>query len=114
MRSVYQEAKNRPVGANSCQACLDKQREIDRLKEELQRLRIQLSKQKRKDKTGLFGSSTPSSQLPVKPNSTDDAVAWRGGAKPGHSGNGRKKHSQDEVDEIREIAAPSICSTCHC
>jgi hypothetical protein len=112
MRSVYQEPKSRSVGANSCQACLDKQREIDRLKQELQRLREQLSKQKRKDKAGLFGSSTPSSLLPVKANSKDEASHKRGGAKPGHKGIGRKKHTQDEIDEVREISAPSVCSSC--
>ena len=112
MRSVYQEPKSRSVGANSCQGCLDKQREIDRLKEEIQRLRIQLSKQKRQDKAGFFGSSTPSSQLPLKANSKDEASHKRGGAKPGHKGTGRKKHSQDEVDEIREISTEPICSTC--
>jgi transposase len=112
MRSVYQEPKSRSVSANTCQSCLDKQREIDRLKEELQRLRIQLSKQKRNDKAGFFGSSTPSSQLPLKANSTDVASAKRGGAKPGHKGRGRKKHSPDEIDQIREISTPPICSTC--
>jgi transposase len=112
MRSVYQEPKSHSVGANSCQGCLDKQREIDRLKEEIQSLRIQLSKQKRKDKAGLFGSSTPSSQLPLKANSTDEASAKRGGAKPGHIGTGRKKHSQDEIDEIRVLSTDPVCSTC--
>src|SRR5215210_2756369 len=113
MRSIYQEPKNHSVGANSCHACLDKQREIDRLKEEIQSLRVQLSKQKRKDKAGLFGSSTPSSQLPLKANSTDVASAKRGGAKVGHKGTGRKKHTPDEVDEVREISAPRICPSCH-
>ena len=112
MRSVYQEPKNRSLGVNSCQRCLDKQREIDRLKQDNQRLRQQLSKQKRKDKAGLFGSSTPSSQLPLKANSKDEACGRRGGAKPGHMGKGRKKHSQEEVDEIRGISTASICSTC--
>src|ERR1051325_3190310 len=109
MHSVYQEPKSRSVGANCCQGCLDKQREIDRIKEEIQRLRIQLSKQKRKDKAGFFGSSTPSSQRPLKANSKDEASAKRGGAKAGHKGTGRKKHSQAEIDEVREISAAQIC-----
>jgi transposase len=112
MRSIYQEPKSRSVAASTCQACLDKQREIDRLKQELQRLRIQLSKQKRKDKAGLFGSSTPSSQVPLKANSKDEASAKRGGARAGHKGIGRKKHLPDEIDEIREIPSTSVCSTC--
>ncbi len=27
-------------------------------------------------------------------------------------GNGRKKHCPEEVDEIREVSVPRICSTC--
>ncbi len=67
MRSIYQEPESPSHGVNSCQACLDKRREIDRLKAEIQSLRVQLSKQKRKDKAGFFGSSTPSSKLLLKP-----------------------------------------------
>jgi hypothetical protein len=69
MRSIYQEPKNLSSGVNLCEGCLEKQQEIDRLKAELQSLRTKLSQQKRKDKAGFFGSSTPSSQLPVKANS---------------------------------------------
>lgn len=112
MRSVYQEPKSPSLSVNSCQGCLDKQREIDRLKAEIQSLRVQLSKQKRKDQAGFFGSSTPPSQVPLKANSNQAASAKRGGAKPGHRGNGRQKHSQAEVDEIREFSTPPICSTC--
>jgi hypothetical protein len=112
MRSPYQEPKNPSLGVNSCQACLDKQRQIDRLKEEIQSLRIQLSKQKRKDKAGVFGSSTPSSQVPLKANSKDDVSAKRGGAKPGHIGKGRKKHPPDEIDQIRVLSTNSVCCSC--
>jgi len=114
MRSIYQEPKSRSLGLNFCQGCLDKQREIDRLKAEIQSLRVQLSKQKRKDKAGLFGSSTPSSQIPLKANSKQEVIAKRGGAKAGHIGNGRKKHSQEEIDEIRELHPEPFCSHCHC
>ena len=53
---------------NDCPLCLEKQREIDRLKEENVLLRQRLSYRERKDKEGFFGSSTPSSQQPVKAN----------------------------------------------
>jgi len=53
---------------NDCPLCLEKQREIDRLKEENGLLKRQLSYRERKDKEGFFGSSTPSSQQPVKAN----------------------------------------------
>lgn len=112
MRSIYQQPKSHSSGANSCAGCLEKQREIDRLKEENHRLRVQLGQQKRKDKAGFFGSSTPSSQLPLKANSKDQAAAKRGGAKPGHLGKGRKKHAKAAVDEIRELQAPRFCFAC--
>jgi len=112
MRSIYQEPKSRSLGVNLCQGCLDKQREIDRLKAEIQGLREKLSQQKRKVKTGLFGSSTPSAQIPIKATAKPEAVAKRGGAKVGHPGNGRKKHSQDEIDEIRELHPEPFCSHC--
>ncbi|MGA9772289.1 MAG: hypothetical protein WBV94_24870 [Blastocatellia bacterium] len=72
---------------------MQKQREIDRLKAEIQSLREKLSLHKRLAKAGLFGSSTPSAQIPVKANAKPEAIARRGGAKLGHPGNGRKKHS---------------------
>ncbi|MDQ3685706.1 MAG: hypothetical protein M3430_08895 [Acidobacteriota bacterium] len=69
---MYQLAKNHDYGINTCHACFAKQREIDRLTEENQRLRAKLSHQKRKDQEGFFGSSTPSAQIPIKANSTQD------------------------------------------
>jgi hypothetical protein len=53
---------------NNCEGCLQKQRKIDQLLEEVQRLKAKLRYQERKDKEGFFGSSTPSSQLPLKAN----------------------------------------------
>jgi transposase len=46
---------------NSCPLCLDKQREIDDLREENRRLRAELNREKRKMEDGAFGSLTPSS-----------------------------------------------------
>ncbi len=61
------------MGINGCQICLDKQRRIDSLEDEVKRLKQALGRRERKDKDGFFGSSTPSSKKPVKPNS--DTVA---------------------------------------
>ncbi len=52
---MYQLAKSHDYGVNTCQQCLAKQREIDRLTEENQRLRAKLAQQKRKDQEGFFG-----------------------------------------------------------
>ncbi len=113
MRSVYQQPKSYNYAVNPCEACLKKQREIDRLTEENQRLRAKLSQEKRKDKEGFFGSSTPSAQIPVKANSTAENNKKRGGAKVGHTGHGRKKHHQEEIDEIRTVCTEPFCPACH-
>ena len=111
---MYQPAKSFQYAVNACQGCLEKQREIDRLKEEIQRLRVKLSAKKRKDKDGFFGSSTPSSQLPVKANACPEQTLQRGGAKPGHPGAGRQKHPPEEVDCVREIEVAPRCPDCQC
>ncbi len=47
---------------------MKKQQEIDRLREENARLKDRLRYQERTAKEGFFGSSTPSSKVPVKPS----------------------------------------------
>ena len=59
------------MGINHCPNRLEKQRKIDQLTEEIQRLRQALIRQKRKSQEGLFGSATPSSKQPVKPNAQE-------------------------------------------
>lgn len=113
MRTIYQPPKSQAVAANICEGCLEKQREIDRLKEEVARLRIQLSQKKRKDKAGYWGSSTPSAQQPVKANSPAEERQKQGGAIQGHEGNGRSRHQQEEADEILTVnAAENLCPQC--
>lgn len=77
----YQPSKNRNYGVNLCEGCLEKQRAIDRLREEVQRLKAQLNQRQRKQQEGIFGSSTPSSLKPIKANSDQDKRANPGGAK---------------------------------
>jgi len=110
----YQPARSHDYGINACPGCFEKQREIDRLNEEIQQLRMKLSVQKRKDREGFFGSSTPSARVPVKANATEEQRQKRGGAKPGHKGSGRRKHREEEVDCVREVAVEAICPKCHC
>jgi hypothetical protein len=113
MRTIYQPTKSQAVEASLCEACLEKQRQIDRLKEEIARLRVQLSQKKRKDKEGYFGSSTPSAQKPLKANSPEEEAQKRGGAKPGHRGNGRSAHNQAQADEVHQIkTTESLCPRC--
>jgi len=74
---------------NSCPECLKKQRQIDALKEENQRLKQKLHYQDRKTQEGFFGSSTPSSKIPLKPNQPEKEGRKPKGARPGHLGRGR-------------------------
>ncbi len=77
----YKTPKAQDYGVNDCASCLDKQREIDRLKEEIQQLRQKICANQRKSKEGFFGSSTPSSKVPVKANSLAENQARKGGVR---------------------------------
>jgi transposase len=104
--------KNHDYGVNTCPGCLEKQREIDRLKAENQRLKEALRYCQRKQQDGPFGSSTPSSQLPLKANAKPEDRAKPGGARPGHLGHGRRATSPQQADRIRAVALPSPCPHC--
>jgi transposase len=99
-----------------CHDCFEKQRELDQMKEEVARLRAEVSKLKReKGKLkgeGPFGINTPSSKQPFKKKASKESTQAKGGAKQGHTGHGRQKHSPDEVDNIIEHALPDACPDC--
>ncbi len=104
-------------GEGYCRACLEKQREIDRLKETIQLLRRRVRYQERiVREEGPFGSSTPSSKIPLKANtelSLEDRQARRGGAKPGHVGHGRRTAKESEADEVVTLeVAERTCPHC--
>jgi transposase len=105
------------AGEGYCRGCLEKQREIDRLKEDNRRLRERLRYQERiAREEGPFGSSTPSSKIPLKANtelSLQDRQARRGGARAGHVGHGRRTADESEADEV--ITLETAERTCpHC
>ncbi len=89
-----------------CEECFKKQRRIDKLTEELEAVKAKLRYQKRREKEGFFGSSTPSSKTPLKANSLEENQKKRGGAKPGHEGHGRKSVEPDQADKVYTIEAP--------
>ena len=100
------------MAINACPLCLEKQREIDDLKEENRRLRTVLRHERRKREEGAFGSSTPSSKIPIKPNARDEEKKPKG-ARLGHPGNGRKDLNKEPVDDIIEVEAQvEICPQC--
>ena len=94
-----------------CKQCIDKQEEIYRLREENKRLKAKLQRDERKITEGFFGSSTPSSKIPLKSNTKSEKK--NGGAKMGHKGNGRKKFSKDEADIYETIETDAICPDCN-
>ena len=100
------------MSVNACLQCLEKQREIDRLREENTRLKQQLRYRQRQAEHGPFGSSTPSAQLPVKANTPGDGRAKRGGASFGHVGYGRKALDPDTADRVETVPMGSRCPDC--
>jgi len=95
-----------------CKQCLDKQQKINELEEEIASLRSKLRYQERTVKEGFFGSSTPSSKLPIKPNSQKEHQRNRGGGKPGHKGHGRTSICEEGADEVEKIRTGNTCPDC--
>jgi hypothetical protein len=73
-----------------CMECYKKQLEINELKDELIRVKAQLRYQERTSKEGPFKSSTPSSKIPIKPNSLPERQ-------------GQKRRGQSRAQRTRPI-----------
>ena len=100
------------VNLNLCEGCLEKQRIIDRLKQEVQSLREKVHRLERKAEAGPFGSSTPSAKIPVKANTAEEQRSKPGGAKPGHTGHGRQAVQDSDAGRIETIAVGPACPYC--
>lgn len=100
------------MGIGFCSGCFEKQKKIDDLTEEVNRLKAQLHYREAKQKQGFFGSSTPSSQKPVKANSEPEKQSKQGGAPPGHPGHGRKGLDADDASRIVNICLNPYCPDC--
>ena len=64
-----------------CEGCWEKQQKIDSLQQRIEYLEGQLAYQRRKEKEGYFGSSTPSSKKLFKENTPEDSSRKNGGGK---------------------------------
>ena len=95
-----------------CKGCLSKQQKINELEEEITSLKSKLRYQERTAKEGFFCSSTPSSRVPVKPNSPTGDKRNRGGAKPGHKGHGRSSIREQDADKVEKIHIGNTCPDC--
>lgn len=97
---------------HACRNCVEKQRQIDRLTEEVARLKAKLRYQERTAKEAPFGSATPSAKQLIKAGSLAENQAKRGGAQPGHPGAGRRCPPEEEVTRRERLAAPTRCPDC--
>lgn len=95
-----------------CKGCLSKQQKISELEEEIASLKDKVRYQQRTAKEGFFGSSTPSSKLPVKPNSSTGHPRNRGGGKEGHKGHGRASISEQDADKVEKLTIANVCPDC--
>lgn len=95
-----------------CKQCLEKQRKIDELQEEIVRLKAKLRYQERTAQEGFFGSSTPSSKVPVKPSRSVPQPRPQGGGKLGHRGHGRGQISVEQADRVERIVVGDVCPDC--
>jgi transposase len=91
---------------------LKKQQEIDRLREENARLKDRLRYQERTAREGAFGSSTPSSKIPLKPGAEPTASSRTGGARPGHRGHGRQRLEASGADSVHRVPVGERCPDC--
>ena len=97
-----------------CEGCFQKQQRIDQLTEENERLKQALRYRQRREKEGFFGSSTPSSKMPLKANTAPEREQKKRGAKPGHRGHGRTRLDAAAADEVVELE-PCVGDACpHC
>jgi transposase len=98
---------------NACPLCHEKQQKINQLEDEIASLKSRLKYRERKEKEGFFGSSTPSSQQPVKANTQEKPEKARG-ANNGHDGSGRKALALSDADHVEcvEAEAGEVCPLC--
>ncbi len=99
---------------NSCPECLKKQRQIDALRKENQRLKQKLRYQERKTQEGFFGSSTSSSRIPLKPNRPEKEGRKPKGARPGHLGRGRPGPDLIQGEPLNTVVSSigDLCPQC--
>jgi len=86
-----------------CEACFEKQLKIEALTDEITRLKAKLKYLERKEQEGYFGSSTPSSKVPLKANAPAENQRKQGGLKKGHPGHGRQGFDESQADHIVQL-----------
>lgn len=96
-----------------CKERFAKQQIINKLARENEQLKARLYARERSAREGPFGASTPSSKIPIKPDTADERPSQRGGRKAGHVGHGRAALSEEEADRVERIALErAACPEC--
>lgn len=96
-----------------CVGCFHLRQENNVLRAENEKLKAQLRAQERSAREGAFGASTPSSKIPIKPNTLGERQARCGGLKPGHAGHGRTALSEEAADRLERVAlSQETCPDC--
>ncbi len=109
---MYQLPKSRDLGINTCAACFDKQREIDRLREEVTRLKGLLRYREGQAQALPFASSTASSKIPIKASTAVAETKKRGGGQVGHIGYGRSKVEVAHAARVVSVPIADECPQC--
>jgi hypothetical protein len=96
----------------ACDGCFDRDQELNRLRVEIQSLKLKVSKIERKvTKKDVLNAHTPSSKIPYKKNSTSADISKQGGGKIGHKGVGRSR-ANAEAEAISVELDFSRCPDC--
>lgn len=86
-----------------CRRCLAKQQRINQLDRDLEELQAILRSRKRAAAEAPFGSATPSSKVPFKPNALSERQARRGGGKWGMRGT-VEALCKDQADRVESVS----------
>jgi transposase len=100
------------MAVSYCPECFAKQQEINRLQERVRHLEGKLKYRRQQAQAGPFGSSTPSSKVPVKASALPERQARKGGGQVGHAGHGRRRLKAATAARIEDIPAPDRCPGC--
>ena len=99
---------------SSCRDCFEKDIQIYDLTQKIERLQKIIQSLKIKQKSGAFGSSTPSSKIPIKENTKNSKSNKNGGGEKGHKGHGRKKISEETADIVEYLHYDEdLCPICN-
>jgi transposase len=113
IRELQEENRCLSKNRTYCRECEGKEKRIKELETDVKRLQAKLRYEERKATEGYFGSSTPSSKIPIKTNINKEDKK-PSGAKKGHKGYGRKSINEEAANRVEVIEVEEEqCSCCN-